>query len=553
MDLFETIFKRRDTRHFLNENVPREILDKAFKAAHHGPSVGLSQPTKYYLIEELSIRKEIKNLFEKADRKAKKNILDLEQKVAYENLKLQAIIDAPIGMIVTTDYTVLNDFTIGVVGNAHALQWSSVCAIQNFWLSLTEDGYSLGWVSILDYNGLNELLQIPNHEIALGYFCIGKPASDYGGKPMLETFNWKKAKQQPTVIKISQLKQKVKNSLTEAKPENLLENNTEFWENEALKIWDKKMIPSKSLGTLERMCIKLCGIQKTAQPSVKKTTVLLFAADHGIAQTGLVNKYPQGMTLQLINNQLNGSGALSILCKENNLLVKIIDCGINGVIQKDLKNEDFIDVSISTGTRNFLEEQAMTISQYEKCIENGKQIVRNLKDNDLFIFGEIGIGNTSSSSLLLASILNIPLEICIGKGAGHSDEGLLQKRETLKTVFEKHNPTTIQQKVCCFGGFEIATMIGAFLKANELQIPVLVDGFISGVALLCASEINPNVINNCLFSHLGKEKAHELLLKHFKADVFLKLQLALGEGSGACFAYPLLKNTVALFNQLEEF
>jgi nicotinate-nucleotide--dimethylbenzimidazole phosphoribosyltransferase len=550
MDLFEAIFKRRDTRHFLSESVPEEVLTKAFNAAHHGPSVGLSQPTKYYIIEKLSIRTEVKDLFEKADRKAKKNILKADQKIAYENLKLQAILDAPIGMLVTTDYSVLKDFTIGVVGNAHALQWSSVCAIQNFWLSLTEDGYSLGWVSILDYNGLNELFQIPSHEIALGYFCIGKPASDYGGKPMLEQLNWKEVKTSPSITKISKLPNQFKPHPQEIYTRG---KNLSTLENDAKIIWNKKMIPIGSLGVLEKMCSQLCAIQQTKKPTVDSTSVLLFAADHGIAQTGLVNKYPQGMTLQLINNQLNGSGALSILCKESNLDLIVVDCGINGIVQHDLQTRQYKNFSIAMGTRNFLEEPAMSSAQFEQCIRNGHQIVNEYKTADLLIFGEIGIGNTSSSSLLLSAILNIPLETAIGKGAGQSDLGLKQKIETLKIVFEKHQPQTIQDKISCFGGFEIATMMGAYLKASELQLPVLVDGFISCVALLCASEIDPKVRENCLFSHCGKEKAHQIVLDHFKAEVMLRLELALGEASGACLAYPLLKNSVALYNQLEEF
>ena len=195
MDLYEIIHKRRDTRHFLPEEIPEEVLRKAFQAAFSAPSVGLSEPTNYYLIKDREIKKEIHTLFVAANNKAMDRIQNDATKEQYKSLKLQGILEAPAGLIITTNYSVLKEFTIGVIGTADALQWSSVCALQNLWLSLTEQGYSLGWVSILDYNGLQKLLQLPAHEKPLGYFCIGKAADEYNNQPMLEQLGWKNRKE----------------------------------------------------------------------------------------------------------------------------------------------------------------------------------------------------------------------------------------------------------------------------------------------------------------------------------------------------------------------
>jgi nicotinate-nucleotide--dimethylbenzimidazole phosphoribosyltransferase len=556
MELFESIIARRDTRHFTADEVPENILQKAFYAAQHSPSVGLSEPTKFHLIRKYEIKKQIFDLFVKADVKVKNNISQQEQLDKYEQLKLQAILDSPLGMIVTTDYSVLKKFTIGVSGNAHALQWSSVCAIQNFWLSLTEDGYSMGWVSILDYYHLNQLLGLPNHEVALGYFCIGKPATHYNSQPMLQQLGWRKARVKTNVCEITELNS-LSDKIAATDFQSTILKNNQFlnYAKWASQKWNELMLPEKSLGKLEQAVITICGIQQSIEPDISKAHALLFVADHGIAQTGLVNQYPQSVTLQLMNHYAREIGAINFLCKANQIELDIINCGVNGIIQEDLIINNYYDYSSGMGTRNYLEEPAMNRDQLDQCFENGKIIVQQKleKGCNFLLLGESGIGNTSAASLLMASLLKIELADCIGNGAGQSSEGLEQKKEILQKVFETYYPKSMEESLCCFGGFEIATMTAAYLEAYEQRIPVLVDGFIAAVALLCAEKINNCVTDNCLFSHQGKEQGHQLLLRHFKAEPLLNLDLALGEGSGSALAYPLVKNAVILFNQIEKF
>lgn len=199
MDLYECISKRRDTRHFTNDEVPDEVLNKALEAAHAAPSVGLSEPWRFVVVKSEPIKKQIKNVFLDKNKEAKLEITDEDQKNRYETFKLEAIEEAPIGIAIFCETQASGSFTIGTIGNSNTLEWSCACAIQNLWLSLTEQGYGLGWVSIIDYPKFTEIFNVPKTWKALGYFCIGKPATDYDGQPMLEQIKWKSRAPKPYV------------------------------------------------------------------------------------------------------------------------------------------------------------------------------------------------------------------------------------------------------------------------------------------------------------------------------------------------------------------
>lgn len=199
MDLHECIFKRRDTRHFTSDNVPKEVLTKALESAHAAPSVGLSEPWRFIVVESASKKKQIKTLFEDSTQLAQKGISNKEQYKKYLSLKLEAIEESPIGIALFCDNSSLKSFTIGTIGTSSTLEWSCACAVQNLWLSLTEQGYGAGWVSIIDYAKFEKLFDIPKEWQSLGYLCIGKPATDYDGQPMLQKEKWKSRSPEPHV------------------------------------------------------------------------------------------------------------------------------------------------------------------------------------------------------------------------------------------------------------------------------------------------------------------------------------------------------------------
>jgi 5,6-dimethylbenzimidazole synthase len=193
MNLFEAIAKRRDTRHFLEDPIPEEVIETCLTCAGQAPSVGLSKPARFQFIHDEVTRGRIHGLFTEANEKAREQLrADPERGLLYDSLKLQGIREAPLGMVVCVDYSVLRNFTIGTVYSAETLDWSVCCAIQNFWLALTAQGYSMGWVSILDFEELRSLLGIAEEHKILGYFCIGRPATDYEKMPMLQQQGWAK-------------------------------------------------------------------------------------------------------------------------------------------------------------------------------------------------------------------------------------------------------------------------------------------------------------------------------------------------------------------------
>ena len=202
-NLDDILKSRRDTRHFTQDAVPDEVLKKALQAGHWAPSVGLTDATKYYTIKSAVLKKAIKNLFLDYDEKAIALTDNQQQKRDYKALKLEAIEEAPLGLVICYDRSVLNNFTIGTVGSSEAIKFSSVCAAQNIWLSLTEQGYSMGWVSILNYYQFKQLLGLPENIEPLGYFCVGKPATDYDKQPMLQQLQWKQKQENPVVEEIT--------------------------------------------------------------------------------------------------------------------------------------------------------------------------------------------------------------------------------------------------------------------------------------------------------------------------------------------------------------
>lgn len=190
MDVHNCIEKRRDTRHFTNETVPDTVIEKALNAAHFAPSVGLTEPWRFVIVKTEEKKKAIKKLFDIESLKAQSQINNEEKKELYQSLKLEAIMETPIGIAIFCDTSILDNFTLGTIGNNNTLEWSCACAIQNMWLSLTAQGFGAGWVSIINYKDFCKIFETPKTWKALGYMCIGKPATDYDGMPMLQKQAW---------------------------------------------------------------------------------------------------------------------------------------------------------------------------------------------------------------------------------------------------------------------------------------------------------------------------------------------------------------------------
>jgi nicotinate-nucleotide--dimethylbenzimidazole phosphoribosyltransferase len=313
-----------------------------------------------------------------------------------------------------------------------------------------------------------------------------------------------------------------------------------------------KTKPLGALGRLEKIAAQICLIQQTTSPVLQSPTLVIFAADHGIAQEG-VSPYSQDVTHQMVRNYLQGGAAVNVFARQNGLDLLVVDAGVN---------HDFgqitglINAKIGFGTRSYLHEPAMSINQCSKAIEQGAEIVASLahKGSNVVGFGEMGIGNTSSSAIIMSLLTDFPLEQCTGRGAGLDDEGLERKRKLLAEGMRRHHSArTPLEFLTTFGGFEIAMMVGAYLEAAAHRMVILVDGFIASAAFLVASELHPAITSYAIFSHQSDEQGHQRLLQHLGAEPLLKLDMRLGEGTGVALAYPLVQAAVNFMNEMASF
>ncbi|MBF4466983.1 nicotinate-nucleotide--dimethylbenzimidazole phosphoribosyltransferase [Flavobacterium sp. LC2016-12] len=549
-NLDDILKSRRDTRHFTTDEVPDEVIEKALQAGHWAPSVGLTDATRYYIIKAAEVKSAIKDLFLDYNKKAESLTDNPEQKEHYKSLKLEAIEEAPIGLIIAYDRSVLNQFTIGTVGSNEAVKFSSVCAAQNIWLSLTDQGYGMGWVSILNYHQFKKILDLPENIEPLGYFCVGKPATNYNNQPMLQQLHWKQKSEAPICSEIKNVTESYISDL-KLKIQTESENKNDFSKALQEKI-DCKTKPVGALGTLETLAFQMATVFENLNPKIVNPNIIVFAADHGIANHG-VSAYPQDVTRQMVGNFLEGGAAINVFCKQNDIQLSIVDSGVNYDFPT---NANLINAKIAKGTQSFLHAPAMSETELQLCFEKGKAIVENIAKtgSNCIGFGEMGIGNTSTASVLMSLLTGFSIEECVGKGTGVENQKLLQKQEFLKSAIENYSgQANLKEQLAYFGGFEIIQMASGMLTAFENKMLILVDGFICSVAFLIASKINSSIIKNAVFCHCSAEQAHQKLLQYLNAKPILNLDLRLGEGTGCAIAFPILKSAEAFLNEMASF
>ncbi len=319
-----------------------------------------------------------------------------------------------------------------------------------------------------------------------------------------------------------------------------------------------KTKPIGALGTLEEIALQVGLIQNTLSPTIVKPTILVFAADHGIAATGLVNPYPQAVTAQMVLNFLQGGAAINVFTQLHNQNLIVVDAGVNADLSH-LQQENFIHAKQGMGSRNYLAEEALSKEEVKNSIAIGKQLVtKNTAEGCNCIgFGEMGIGNTSAAALIMHAITGFPLTDCVGKGTGTNEEQYKTKLATLEKVAELHQVAQLANDplklLAAVGGFEIAMMTGAYLSAAENKMVIVVDGFIATASLLIAAKLSPDILTYCLLAHNSMEQGHTKMLDYLKAKPLLQLGLRLGEGTGASLAIPIIQSAVAFMNQMASF
>jgi len=322
--------------------------------------------------------------------------------------------------------------------------------------------------------------------------------------------------------------------------------------------------PKGSLGRLETLALQIGMIQHSLTPQLVHPCHILFGGDHGIEHEG-VSVSPREVTWQQMLNYVRGGGGVNMFCRQHGFQLRVVDVGVD----HDFNHERYpqiIDRKIAHGTRNFRYEAAMTADEYQQCMAIGAEMVDACHDEgcNIICFGEMGIGNTSPSSILMHIFLQIPLSDCVGAGSGLPPDGVEHKlailSEALQNYHQKgyniwppHSPEWAETVIQYFAGYEMVAAIGGMIRAKEKGMIVMVDGFIMTACMLAAVELEPEVMNNAIFGHCGDESGHKLMLDKMGAQPLLHLGMRLGEGTGAICAFPIIQSAVNMLNEMDNF
>jgi nicotinate-nucleotide--dimethylbenzimidazole phosphoribosyltransferase len=318
---------------------------------------------------------------------------------------------------------------------------------------------------------------------------------------------------------------------------------------------DNKTKPLGSLGRLESLALRIGQVLGTEAPALTQPQMLVCAGDHGLAAKG-VSAFPSDVTWQMVENFLAGGAAVSVLARQHGLQLTVVDCGVaRRIAPRDTAPgaPRLLVRNVAPGTHDASTGPAMSPGQCAQALLNGMDVVRSLPGNALLL-GEMGIGNTSVASLLLARLAGLPLTEVTGAGTGLDAAGIERKRAVLQQALDANaDATTPLGALAALGGYEVATLVGAVLQAALDRRVIVVDGFITSAAVLVASRLQPAVLQRCVFAHRSGERGHSLMLAQMQAEPLLDLGLRLGEGSGAALAWPLLQSACAVLAEMASF
>ncbi len=327
----------------------------------------------------------------------------------------------------------------------------------------------------------------------------------------------------------------------------------EEYEKKAIQRQNNLTKPPGSLGHLEKIAIKLSAMQACEKPAIDKIQIVVFAADHGIAEEG-VSAFPQAVTVEMVKNFARGGAAISVLAKELQADLEVVNVG---TVSEHEKLPGVVMQRIAPGTANFSKQAAMTQGQLLESVNAGRDAVMRAKEKNtqLFIAGDMGIANTTSATAIACALLNKKPDVLAGPGTGLDNKGVIHKAKVIKESIELHadklkNPLDVLQHL---GGFEIAALTAAYISSAQQSIPVLVDGFISSIAALAAIKINKNVKDWMFFAHASAEPGHKIIMDVINEKPLVDLDMRLGEGSGAAVAVPLIRMACALHNNMATF
>ncbi len=549
--------ERRDIRNgFRSDPIPHEVLLRVLEAAHTAPSVGHSQPWDFVVIRSEETRRRMHELATR-QREAYAKTLPKGRAKQFKELKIEAILDTPVNIVVTADPTRGGRHTLGRHTQPQMAPYSSALAVENLWLAARAEGLGVGWVSFFDEREMVRALDLPDHLEVVAYLCVGY-VDEFPDEPELMQAGWSKRRPLSWVVHEETYGRR---ALPGEDPHDLLAETVaqirpldakalgEAWERQ------KRMTkPAGALGMLEIISAQLSGLSRQCPPPIPEpAAVAIFAGDHGVHAQG-VTPWPQEVTAQMVANFLGGGAVCNAFAAQVGAEVCVVDVGVSSDLPA---TPGLLPRKIRAGTSDMTAGPAMTREEAKQAVEVGIETARDLvaAGNKALLTGEMGIANTTASAALISVYTGADPAEVTGRGTGINDETLARKTDVVRRALELHQPDPSDPLgvLAAVGGFEHAAMVGLLLGGASLRTPVILDGVSAGAAALVARAIAPEVLAACIAGHRSAEPGHVAALNKLGLRPLVDLDLRLGEGTGALLALPLVQSTARAMHEVATF
>ena len=555
--LYRVVAQRRDVRTgFRPGPVDDEVLTRVLSAAHQGPSVGLSQPWDFILLRDREVRQRVQRLAQ-AQQEVFAAGLPGPRARAFRALKVEAILDTPVNIVVTCDPTRGGRHVLGRHAQPQVAAYSAACAVQNLWLAARAEGLGVGWVSFFDERELAGTLGLPAHLDVIAYLCVGH-VEEFPPAPELVLSGW--ARRRPLAWAVHD-GQWGRRGLPGAPPVSLLADTTSAigpLDAEAVsQARDRQQAltkPAGSLGVLEDVSVQLAGLAGECPPPLPEPAVVaVFAADHGVHAQG-VTPWPQEVTAQMVANFLASGAVVNAIAAQAGADVCVVDVGVAADLPAA---PGLLPRKIRPGTADMTAGPAMTRAEAERAVEVGIETARDLvaAGHNCLLTGDMGIANTTASAALIAAFTGADPEQVTGRGTGIDDPTWQRKVEVVRRALDRHQPDPADPLgvLAAVGGLEHAALAGFILGGAALRVPVVLDGVIACAAALAARALAPDAVAGLLAGHLSTEPGARRALDALGLRPLLDLGLRLGEGSGAVLALPVVAAAARVLREVATF
>jgi nicotinate-nucleotide--dimethylbenzimidazole phosphoribosyltransferase len=548
---------RRDMRNgFRPDPVSDEVLTRVLAAAHQAPSVGLSQPWDFLIVRDREVRERVGAL---ARRQREKFAASLPgaRAVRFGDLKIEAILDTPLNIVVTCDPTRGGRHVLGRHAQPQVAAYSSVCAVQNLWLAARAEGLGVGWVSFFDERELSATLGLPGYLDIVAYLCVGH-VDEFPPAPELAITGW--ARQRPLAWAVHDGRWD-RRGLPGGTPASLLADTLAAVRpadagaiTQARERQERLTKPSGSLGVLEEVSVRLAGLTGECPPPLPEPGVVaVFAADHGVHAQG-VTPWPQEVTAQMVANFLASGAVVNAIAAQAGAEVCVVDVGVAADLPPA---PGLLPRKIRPGTADMTAGPAMSLDEAQRAVEAGIETARDLvaAGNRCLVTGDMGIANTTASAALIAVFTGAQAQEVTGRGTGIDDETWERKVSAVRRALARHQPDPAQPLavLAAVGGLEHAALAGFMLGGAALRVPVVLDGVIACAAALAARALAPDVVDCLIAGHVSTEPGARRALSALGLRPLLDLDMRLGEGSGAALALPIVAAAARVLRDVATF